>query len=394
MRRLLVERAFPSWCMTADETFGGYRVGMSEADRSAHHLIATARLLWTFSHGLRHGLASGDRIEHAASLGFRCLAQSLHDRERGGFFWRVSSEGDGGDNGKYIYGQAFAIYGLVEYYRVTGEEEALALAMETFEVVMMHAHDPNHGGWIEHFDEAWRPTPKGVANPIELTGLRSGNAHLHWMEALTELYLVTNAIAVESALGEAMEINRRWFYPAPGWRATAWRTPDWKRVRPWKGRISYGHLVERAWLVLRAEHALGRESSWGELVRILDWVTRVAVDRRDGSLMAYGNVFGNIRDRTRIWWVQAEYLVALVAAVAHDLSTHRTANLDRLVDWLFEKQIDAIDGLWHGSIPAAGREVGQKHGPWKAGYHEVRAMATFVRAFGGEGNGRRVILER
>lgn len=36
---------------------------------------------------------------------------------------------------KYTYNQAFAIYALSAYYRLTGDEEALALARELFSLI-------------------------------------------------------------------------------------------------------------------------------------------------------------------------------------------------------------------------------------------------------------------
>ena len=43
--------------------------------------------------------------------------------------------------------------------------------------------------------------------------ITSANAHLHWMEALTELYDVTHDRKVRKSLEECLRINVTYFYP-------------------------------------------------------------------------------------------------------------------------------------------------------------------------------------
>ena len=43
-------------------------------------------------------------------------------------------------NRKHHYAQAFAIYGLSEYYRATGQPESLELAQSLFRLLEKHAY--------------------------------------------------------------------------------------------------------------------------------------------------------------------------------------------------------------------------------------------------------------
>jgi len=80
------------------------------------------------------------------------------------------------------------IYAFVEYYRASSDPEALRRALELYHTVQAHLHDDKNGGWFEHADRKWkllsarRPAGSGRDHRC-----KSANAHLHWMEALTEL---------------------------------------------------------------------------------------------------------------------------------------------------------------------------------------------------------------
>ena len=41
-----------------------------------------------------------------------------------------------------MYAQAFAIYGLAEFYRATGEPQSLRLAQTLFDLIERHSFDP------------------------------------------------------------------------------------------------------------------------------------------------------------------------------------------------------------------------------------------------------------
>jgi mannose/cellobiose epimerase-like protein (N-acyl-D-glucosamine 2-epimerase family) len=46
----------------------------------------------------------------------------------------------------------------------------------------------------------------------------------------------------------------------------------------------------------------------------------------------------------------------------------------RTLAWIAEHQVDWKNGDWHAEITAEGRPQGQKAGPWKAAYHDGRAV--------------------
>ncbi len=72
---------------------------------------------------------------------FEYLLGHFWDPEFGGLYWEVDHLGRPANTRKQTYGQAFGIYGLAEYFRATGVQEALDRAIRLFEDIEAHAFD-------------------------------------------------------------------------------------------------------------------------------------------------------------------------------------------------------------------------------------------------------------
>ena len=70
------------------------------------------------------------------------------DPEYGGVYWSLDYKGQPLDTKKQFYAIGFAIYGLSEYARATGDREALDYALQLFDCIEEHAFDPEHNGYI------------------------------------------------------------------------------------------------------------------------------------------------------------------------------------------------------------------------------------------------------
>ena len=86
------------------------------------HVIAQSRLLYVFSLAHQRGFGIGGRnYLRAAEQGYRFLVGRMLDSDHGGCFWSLDCSGLPIDATKRLYGQAFAIYGLCEYHRASGD---------------------------------------------------------------------------------------------------------------------------------------------------------------------------------------------------------------------------------------------------------------------------------
>ncbi len=346
--------------------------------------MTQSRLLWTFSHGHRRGYddPGGDYLE-AAEWGYRFLIDRLLDRRHGGYAWKADGAGRVVDLRKILYGQAFALFALVEYHRATGLTEPLMHARSLFSLVQDRMHDIQHSGWIEHCDALFEPLDVGV--PVEGTsgaGLKSANAHLHWMEALSEYADVTEDASARSALDEVLRLNTTFFFPANPTAGHAYWSRDWRPIRSADSEIfSYGHGVEFAWLMLRAQAVLERQPDRERFDLLVRHALRFGFDNVRGGFYEGGPRVGPASHRDRIWWAQAEGMNALTEAARWGPDPEYDRALDLLLDWVLRHQ-RLRSGRWAPRVEPSGKRGSiVAPGAWKGGYHEVRAMVKFVDAF-------------
>jgi mannobiose 2-epimerase len=396
-RRLLSEQILPYWFDTAlDRDAGGYRLGTDK------QLVGQSRLLWVFSHAHTRGFRDLRRdFLSAAEQGYRFLRERFFDPRSGGYSWTTDRAGRPLDGRKILYGQSFVILAFVEYFRATGENTVLQAARELFQLIQAHARD-SEGRYTEHFRRDW--TPIEVAEPgIEppRPGWLSANFAVHWMESLSELAAESGQADIREALGASVEAGARLFFDPDASVRPAYRRADGRPLAlrprprnfvtrlfpPLRGAakivpVGPGHLVEQAWLRVRAERVLGRRPSWDAFDRTLDAALTSAFDDVRGGMAE--------EDGSRVWWTQAELLAALTEAVASGRKARFGTALGRQLDWLQSRQTDPGTGiLWEAVRPDGTVANASRAHHWKAGYHEVRALVKFVEAF--EAPGRSAI---
>ena len=391
LRAKLVEKVMPYWHDTAiDKQYGGYLLA-DDSQRQVgpateKQLVSQSRMIWGFSQAHIKKLGDGkhDYLK-AAEQGYRFLLQHFKDPVQGGYFWATDVTGKPVNDRKIVYGEAFVIYGLVEYYRASGDKEALRHALDQFKVLQEKAHDNKNGGWIEHFDRDWTPMLKPVPEAIvEVGGFKSANTHLHLMEAFAELYDVTRDPDVRRAVEESLKINTKYFYPPEVGKSCFHRQLDWSPVTvPSSAGLSYGHNVEFAWLMIRAEQVLRRKPSWTHFNAHIDHALKYGYDHERGGLYSRGTGNEPATDTDKVWWVQSEMLAALTDGLQNKPNEDWSRALDSLLKWIVTKQADPKDGIWLDTLTADGKpkSSGKAHN-WKANYHDVRALVKFIEAFG------------
>jgi mannose/cellobiose epimerase-like protein (N-acyl-D-glucosamine 2-epimerase family) len=386
----LATKTLPYWYDTSiDTNYGGYVLaddGKGHRDAKEKQLVSQARMLWTFSHVHRKGY-SDERRDYlkAAAHGYRFLQERFLDRDHGGYFWKTDLSGKPTNDRKILYGQSFVIYALVEYYRASGNPEALRRANELYRSLQNNSYDAAYGGWIEHFTRDWQFTSRLDAGAeVEVPGLKSANAHLHLMEALAELYQVTQNSKVRRSLEESLAINKRYFYPVEAGKSCFHREPDWRDVTaPESAGLSYGHNVEFAWLMVRAEQVLSRQPSWKHFEAHLRHALSYGYDYEHGGLYNRGTGDEPASQKDKVWWVQAEMLAALTDGFKQRPNEAYSRALSLLLEFVTAHQVDPADGIWFDTVT----EDGQRKNPakahnWKANYHDVRALVKFIEAFG------------
>jgi len=390
-RQQLADHILPYWLETVDATNGGYLLsddavkGRTMPKEKA--LVTQARMVWTFAHVARklggtraNPAVAREQYLKAARSGYEFLLNHFQDHEQGGYFWKTSLAGTPVNERKILYGESFVIYAFVEYYRATGEHEALRHALDLYHVIQERAHDRRNGGWTEHFTRDWKPLAfRDPAGEVEVAGWKSANTHLHLMEALAELAEASGDAVVKKSLTEALDINRRYFYTRDPARSCFHRQPDWSEVTdPRSAGLSYGHNVEFAWLMRRAQEVLKEKPAWDHFYAHVNHALKYGYDHERGGLYSRGSDNQPATDTTKVWWVEAEMMAALTDALRHKDNAEYRVALDKLIHFVNTWQADPRDGVWVDTVTADGKpkSSGKAHG-WKANYHDVRALVKF-----------------
>jgi mannobiose 2-epimerase len=191
--RELLEDILPFWRRhTVDQRQGGFIGWMSNdlrvQDNAPKGLILNARLLWTFSAAYSYTRSNEDRV--LAQRAYEYLTQHFLDREYGGYFWELAPNGAVRDDKKKVYGEAFCIYALAEYYRVFREPGALQQAICVFDLLESYARDNRYGGYFEVMSRDWQPCADMRLSDKDMNEKKSMNNHLHILEAYTNLLRV------------------------------------------------------------------------------------------------------------------------------------------------------------------------------------------------------------
>ena len=166
----------------------GNEVLHKDAEKGA---ILNARILWSFSAAYRVlGGSAAEASDYlaAATRAKNYFIEHFIDPDYGGVYWSVDYKGRPLDTRKQFYAIGFAIYGLSEYARATGDREALDYAIALYECVEEHAFDREHNGYIEACSREWGKMDDMRLSELDANFPKSQNTHLHIIEPYTNLY--------------------------------------------------------------------------------------------------------------------------------------------------------------------------------------------------------------
>ncbi|MCY0875812.1 MAG: AGE family epimerase/isomerase, partial [Firmicutes bacterium] len=289
------------------------RGGVIDAGAPRSLVIAT-RILWTFSRAVNSGFA--DTAEHRliADRTYTYLTRHYWDVEHGGFYWSLGPDDRPLDESKHVYGQAFALFALAEYYAVTRRDDVLEMAQATYTLLEDKAADQEHEGYLEAFSRQWEWDSQCVRQGINHDGLpKSMNTHLHMLEAYTRFYEVWPNDQLKSLLEALLAILTTLVVDGNSQHFRLFFARDWTLHGD---VVSYGHDIEGSWLMLEAAHALndaGRIRTCEDLaVRMVEAVLEHGCSA-DHGVMNEGRA-GEIIDSDVHWWPQAEGIVGCVNA--------------------------------------------------------------------------------
>ncbi|MBN1817063.1 MAG: AGE family epimerase/isomerase [Sedimentisphaerales bacterium] len=364
-----------------DETNGGF-VGRAFHDGTAlpdapKGLVLNARLLWTFSAAYR--FRDDKPYLDAARRAYTYLDDYFLDKEKGGYYWMLDAKGTPLEDKKELYGNAFVVYALAEYYRAMPSWETLESLKKLFRRLEASCRDTENGGYYESFSRTWQRAEKStIAYGID-GGIKTMNTHLHLLEAYTNLYRVWRDATVREALEGLVDVFAEHIYD-PGQRyCRLFFDAEWNPIQP--EMTSYGHDIEAAWLIRDAAIVLQDADRLERANRIARGIGRAVLLRgvdTDGGLFYEGTLTG-VTNRAKDWWPQAETVVGYLDL--YQLTGDRLYRETALRNWRFIQQniVDRTHGEWFGRARDKHDPTEQKISEWKGPYHNGRACMEIIR---------------
>ncbi len=377
LEKELTGNILPFWMKASVDRVNGGFYGALTNDLEIHNevprsAILCARILWTYATAYRK-LGNKEYLEMAGRA-YDYLTRTFLDPEYGGVYWTVDAKGQPVFDRKHHYAQAFAIYGLSEYYRATGTPESLALAQTLFQLLEKHAYDPLHGGYSEGSGRKWEVLTDMRLSDRDLNCRKSMNTMLHVLEAYTNLLRVWPDATLKAQHRKLIEIFQEQIVDHTTGHFKLFFDDTWNSLL---GNMSYGHDIEGSWLLVEAAEVQGDQAL---LEQVRETAIRIAAAvyqdglEQDGSLPYEAGPQGLV-DSDKSWWVQAEAMVGFYNA--YQLSGQARFALAAKQSWNYiqDKMVDRVHGDWIKKLHRDGTpDAGSyKMGPWECPYHHSRA---------------------
>lgn len=347
----------------------------ADAEKGA---ILNARILWAFSAAYR---VLGDKTYlEAASRAKHYIIDHFIDPEYGGVYWSLDCNGKPLDTKKQFYAIGFAIYGMSEYARATGDAEALKVAIDLYRCIEEHALDHEYNGYIEAMTRDWQPIADMRLSELDANYPKSQNTHLHIIEPYTNLYRVWKSDELKASLHNLIDIFTDRILNPETHHLDLFFDMDWKRGA---GALeSYGHDIECSWLIHEAALVLGDAEVLKKVEPIVEMVAKASEKglNADGSMVHEANLDTGYVDSDLHWWVQAEAVVGFFNIYQYFGDESALQKAQHCWTYIKENLIDNENGEWHWSRCKDGtlNLDDDKAGFWKCPYHNSRMCLEII----------------
>ncbi len=366
-RAELLQRTIPFWLEHAiDREHGGILTCISDEG----HVISTdkymwsqLRAIWTFSALYRRIAARDEWLDTARHI-FDFVRQYGRD-EYGRWVFAVDACGNVLEGASSIYADGFAIYGLTEYARAAGDQQALDLALETYENVQRRLVSPGS------YETAPYPIPEGM---------KAHGVSMIFSLVFHELGLLSEDEAVLAAgLHHAEEVMASFLRPDQG-LVYEYVTLDNRLVDSPQGRaIVPGHAIESMWFMMHIYDHWGKQDRIDEAVAAIrrhieyGWDEEfggILLSRDAGDLDAWWPFAGS-----KLWWPHTEALYALLLAYEHSREGWALEWYKKVHDYAFAHYPVPVYGEWTQKLDRRGNKFTQTVAlPVKDPFHLPRSL--------------------
>jgi cellobiose epimerase len=325
--------------------------------------VYLSRILFGSSATCRH--LDDASYKPIADLAYKTLITKLLNPS-GGFHWAIDSNNNiVHDAINYSFAQAFAVYGMSEYYALTGDSEVMKSLFHQIDFIESKIKNLDDGSYLDCF------SPDCL--PMEVQS-RSLGTHLHLLEAYVKFTSVTKDTLYQKSIEHIIKILIDRFIDLQKGNVYHRLTMSWK---PESDEVWIGHNVETAWILMKSATVLKNVELINKCREILITLCDNAIER--GFDKQYGGIFNRFDNNRLItsekeWWPQAESVIAFMYAHHESNNKKYLSYAIRLLEYIDNTFSDQALGEWHDTVSREGKPVLEKPKLhlWKSMYHNVR----------------------
>jgi len=266
---------------------------------------------------------------------------------------------------RYLFSEAFAVMGLAEFAKASGEDWARQRAADVFDL-LLHYH-----------------TTPGLLPPKEIPGVRPAKTHSMPMVLLITsqiarqvddrpIYQQTINRAIHEILNHFCKPNLRALVEIVGPNGELLDCPEGRTIIP-------GHTMESAWFIMEEGRHRGDKELSLRALPIVEWALERGWDQEHGGILYYTDLHDLPCTRyewdMKLWWPHTEALYATL------LAYHLTGDgkwsdwYKKIHDYTFSHFPDPDYGEWFGYLHRDGTVSHYLKGNlWKGFFHLPRAQ--------------------
>ena len=367
-RRELLDSVVPFWLNHSLDREHGGQFNSLDRDGSVFDtdksMWLQGRALWMFAKLYNEVEARADWLEAARHI-YDFIMRHGFDSD-GRMFFAVTADGRRLRKRRYLFTETFAIIGLAEYARATGDARALQRALATYRLVVDHLRNPG-----KLTPKVFPQTRRAKAHNVSMIMLAT-TQELRLAAEPDRLYAEVIDDALDQILNHFLDEEAQAVFEVLGVDNERLDTDDGRRITP-------GHAMESAAFVMHEAMARADQSLIPPALKMIDFSMARGWDEEYGGLLYFVDAEGKpptrLESDMKLWWPHAEALYALLLAYHLSRDQKYAEWFERMQEWTFRHFPDPEYGGWYGYLRRDGSlSTPLKGGLWKGFFHTPRAL--------------------
>lgn len=328
---------------------------------------AQGRAAWSFSAFCNH-LEKRDEWLSAAKSCADFTRNKVLAGPEGRAYFELDRAGNPLVLRRYLFSEAFAIMGLAEYSRASGDISYLQSARQA-----LATYDRFRGTLAPKIDPRLRPM-RGHSDTMLMINV---------FQVLRDAD-PANAAVYTSRINQRIDELFRYFVKPEHKVLLETVAEDGSMTEGCEGRcLNPGHAIETSWFLMAEARRSGDGVLLQKAIDILQWSLERGWDTRHGGIFSFLDLEGRqpaqIEWSMKYWWPQCEAAIATLMAYVYTGDRRWERWFETIHEYMFSHFPDRVHGEWFGYLQRDGTVANAaKANHYKVFFHIPRFMLTVI----------------